>query len=375
MKHLTFTALLMAASLAAAVSCARPGAKTSAPALTPAQQLAARLDSVSDAGKTLFGHHDDPVYGHAWKYEAGRSDVRETAGDYPAVMSWDLGMLEMGDTANLDGVPFSLMVREAVAQAAAGGVNTFSWHPRNPVTGGDSWDCSDSTVGAKILSDTAVGARYDEWCASLATFFNSLTDSAGARIPVIFRPWHEHTGSWFWWGRKFCTPEQYIRLWTRMRGIFDREGVDNVLWAYSPDRVATLEDYMERYPGDEYVDIMGTDIYHFNGEEGLDEFRNVLTTSLAVASQAAAGHSKLLALTETGSEGIPMDHWWTAVLLPLIRPFGPAYVVVWRNAHDKPGHFFAPFPGHASASDFKTFTSDTTIFLRNEFAKYVFTEN
>lgn len=336
---------------------------------TPAQ-LARRLDSVAKSGKFVFGHHDDTAYGHTWVGEPGRSDVLAAAGDYPGMMSWDLGMIEMGDSANLDGVPFATIRREALAQHARGGANTFSWHPRNPATGGDSWDCSDSTTVARIIADSAVSARYDEWCASLAGFFNSLADSAGHRIPVIFRPWHEHTGSWFWWGRNYCTPGQYRELWTRMRRVFDREGVDNVLWAYSPDRVADAETYLERYPGDGYVDIMGVDVYHFNGEEGLEEYISTLRTSLSVAAAVALEHGKLLALTETGSEGIPMPQWYTQVLLPVVRDYPVSYLVVWRNAHDKPGHYYVPFEGHPAATDFRAFAADTTTLFSKDFKKY-----
>ncbi len=367
----TIILLTLITPLLGTTACSRStAAKETAPAMSATGKLAARLDSVAKDHKFVFGHHDDPVYGHTWKYEDGRSDVLETAGDYPGMMSWDLGMLEMGDTANLDGVPFRLIRRESLAQHARGGANTFSWHPRNPVTGGDSWDCSDSTTVAKILADTTLSAKYDAWCAALADFFNSLTDSTGTAIPVIFRPWHEMTGSWFWWGGKLCTPDEYRQLWTRMRKTFDRRGVSNVLWAYSPDRVATLDDYMQRYPGDELVDIMGVDIYHFNGTEGVDGFRRELETALGVALKASQAHGKLLALTETGSEGLPMEKWWTEVLLPLVRTFPVSYVVVWRNAHDKPGHFYAPYPGFAGADDFKTFHADGTTLFANDFKKY-----
>lgn len=371
MNSKTFFIAALAALAATGVSCSRgTAAQGEAPAATPVAELAARLDSLSRAHKFAVGHHDDTAYGHTWKYENGRSDMLETAGDYPAIMSWDLGMLELGDSLNLDGVPFALMKSEVAAQAARGGASTFSWHPRNPVTGGDSWDCSDSTVVARILADSAVMARYDGWCAGLADFFNALTDSAGTRIPVIFRPWHEMTGSWFWWGARFCTPDQYRGLWKRMRDTFDARGVDNVLWAYSPDRVGSVEAYMERYPGDDMVDIMGVDVYHFNGEEGLDEYRRALERSLTAAMTAAADRGKLLALTETGSEGLPMERWFTEVLMPVVRPFPVSYVTFWRNAHDKPQHFYVPYPGSPAEADFKAFHADSATVFCREFKNF-----
>lgn len=148
-----------------------------------------------------------------------------------------------------------------------------------------------------------------------------------------------------------------------MREEMDAAGIDNVLYAYSPDRTDTLEDYMKRYPGDELVDILGMDIYHFGGEDGTDEYRTAVSTGLGIVRQAAQEHGKIAAFTETGMESIPMAGWWTDVLLPLLKENPVSYVVVWRNAHDKPGHFYAPYPGQISEESFKTFATDSTIIL------------
>ena len=130
--------LLIMAILPIAAAC---GANHQAnqTAETPAEQLAARLDTLSAKGLTAFGHDDDPVYGHSWVGDTGRSDVMETAGDYPAVMNWDLGGIEKKDAANLDSVDFGRIRAEVIAQDARGGINAFSWHSVNPVDGGDSW--------------------------------------------------------------------------------------------------------------------------------------------------------------------------------------------------------------------------------------------
>lgn len=360
--------------LAVAAACALTGCdnktQTSETEMTPADTLRLRLEAVADSGKVIFGHHDDPVYGHAWAWTDGRSDVLETAGDYPGVMSWDLGGIENGDTANLDGVPFDRMRREIVAQDRRGGINAFSWHLRNAVNNADSWDLSDTTIVHTMLTDTAASAHFDTMLARCADFFNSLRRPDGSKIPVVFRPWHEHTGSWFWWGYRLCTTDDYVALWHRTRQAFDRAGVDNVLWAYSPDRVADIEQYMERYPGDDYVDIMGLDIYHFGGEEGLDTYVSAVDRGLDIARTAADEHHKILAFSETGSESLPMAQWWTDVLLPLLRKGHPAYVVVWRNAWDKPTHYYAPFAGDHSAESFKKFYDDNLTVFATEMQQF-----
>ena len=80
----------------------------------------------------MFGHQDDLAYGIGWKYQPGRSDVKEVVGEYPAVVGWDLGHLELKRPVNLDSVPFDAMRRYAQQVYAQGGINTFSWHLNNP---------------------------------------------------------------------------------------------------------------------------------------------------------------------------------------------------------------------------------------------------
>lgn len=335
--------------------------------LSPREQLRATLMAAETQGRVLFGHDDDPVYGHTWVGDTGRSDVLEVVGQYPAIMNWDMGGIEVGDTANLDRVPFSRMRAEIQAQHARGGINAFSWHPvQNAKGGGDSWNVNDSTVVTWILADSATNAAFRAQVASVAAFFNSLTDADGQKIPVIFRPWHENSGSWFWWGAPYCTPDEYRQLWQITREEFDRAGVDQVLWAYSPDRCQTIEQYASRYPGDELVDIVGTDIYHFGGAEGTDNFRADAARNLAVVTEFASEHGKIAAFTETGLEGQVIPDWWTEVLLPLLKEYPVAYVVLWRNAHDKPDHFYTPYPGHPAEESFKAFAADSTIIFVND---------
>lgn len=360
------TAIAAMTLAATVVSCGRKSAPEATATVTPADELRSKLEAVVAGGKIAFGHDDDPVYGHSWIGDSGRSDVLETVGDYPAVMNWDLGGIEKGDAANLDSVCFARMRSEAIAQDARGGVNAFSWHSVNPIDGLSSWDCSDTTIVSRIVNDSTVNARFRAQVKNVADFLMSLTDADGRRIGVIFRPWHEHTGSWFWWGAAQCSTDDYKSLWAITREVFDSAGVDNVLWAYSPDRVTSDSAYIARYPGDEYVDIMGADVYAYSGENGVEQYRKAVELTLGAAVREASKRGKIAAFTETGLESIPMSDWWTEVLLPVVKGSGAAYVVVWRNAHDKPNHFYAPYPGHASAESFKAFYSDTTtVFARD----------
>lgn len=354
----------------AVCACSNP----SRSAQSPAELLASRLKVFVSEGKTAYGHQDDLAYGHDWLVadwttdDLERSDVRDVSGSFPMVVGFDLGGIEKGDSCNLDGVPFGLIRKAARKHVERGGIITFSWHLRNIVTGGDSWDVSERGAVAACLEG---GSRHDEfmvWLRRLGDFIESL----GLDVPCIFRPWHENLGSWFWWGRDLCSEDEYIRLFGLTRSYFDSRGLDNVLWCYSPNGDAGEEAYMSRYPGDDVVDILGVDTYEslYGGRtlaEGSDSFKAEVRDNLGYLSRLADAHGKMLCFSETGLEGIPDATWWTQTLLPAIEGFPIAYVLTWRNAHDRQEHFFAPWKGFENADDFKEFSENDKIVLLNGF--------
>ena len=116
---------------------------------TAAQQLLERLDSLCQKG-IMYGHQDDPMYGLTWEYDKDSSDVKNVCGDYPAIMGFDLGGIEMGDEKNLDSVPFTRMREEIQNHYRRGGIITLSWHPRNPVTTIDGGGLAGIYSGARL---------------------------------------------------------------------------------------------------------------------------------------------------------------------------------------------------------------------------------
>ena len=170
-------------------------------------------------GNLLFGHEDALAYGlnadgTRWINEIDdRSDVKSVTGSHPAVYGWDIGRLELPDSsANIDDVNFEHMKRWIQEGYERGGLITISWHANNPASRGDTWDTSERPVG-KIIPGGSHHEEYKKWLDRVAAFFLDLKDSDGAFIPVVFRPYHEHTGSWFWWGRSHCTAAEYVALW------------------------------------------------------------------------------------------------------------------------------------------------------------------
>jgi mannan endo-1,4-beta-mannosidase len=256
---------------------------------------------------------------------------------------------------------------------ARGGVITMSWHANNPVTGRDAWDTTQAV--AQLLPGGAYNARYAAKLDTVAEFFRNLRgrgrDGRETPIPVVFRPFHETTGGWFWWGARHATPGEYRALWRfTVEYLRDRRQVHNLLWAYSTDVFDSTAAYLERYPGDDYADVLGFDDYQSVRSPAT---RDVLRRRLRDVVTLAESRGKIAALTETGVEAIPDSTWWTGTLLPAIEGDSVArriaWVMVWRNANDatdRKHHFFAPYPGQASAADFARFRASPFVRFEDE---------
>lgn len=347
------------------------------------ENLLANLIALGDSSVYLFGHHDDTVYGIGWEADYQndstvhqRSDVKSVCNDFPALLSFDLGRIELGGERNLDGVPFERLRQEIIAHYDRGGMTTLSWHVDNPLSGGTSW-VADSLKDIETRTVAAVlegGEKHDvflTWLDKVAQFLNSLETPYGVKVPVLFRPWHEHTGSWFWWGQQHCTPEQYKALWQLTADRLKEKGVTNALYAYSPGTEPDGDEkkYMERYPGDDIIDLLGVDCYCSAPDGDSLQIANYaarLDKNLDMVCRIAKQHGKAAAATETGYECLPSPDWWTKALAPVLERHPVSYVLVWRNAHNRPNHYFAPYPGQQSSSDFiRFYNQKQTLFLRD----------
>lgn len=330
--------------------------------------LLANLWTIQQKG-TMFGHHDDLWYGRFWYNEHGRSDVKEICGDYPAVFSVDFA--EIMDDRSSTSSANAIRRRVIIEAYNRGEVITACCHLNNPLTGGDSWDNSNNNVVKEILTEgSSTQIKYLQWLDKLAAFANNLKGDDGKLIPILFRPYHEHTQTWSWWGRKCVTDHEFISFWKfTVEYLRDQKGVHNFLYAISPqmDGLQPADDLLFRYPGDDYVDFIGMDCYHGNYT---DAFISNLTNLAALSKEK----QKPCGVTETGVEGIIKDgvpyaeYWTNEILKPFIgRKVG--MVVMWRNAYDpkqQGHHFYGPVAGHASEKNFKRFYNSEVMLFSND---------
>jgi mannan endo-1,4-beta-mannosidase len=183
----------------------------------------------------------------------------------------------------------------------------------------------------------------------------------------VFRPFHEHTGNWFWWGAAHTTDDEYVALWRYTVGYLRERGLTNLLFAFSPGggELKSEADYLFRYPGDAYVDVMGVDHYY---DTDVKSLVRAVEITVAVADE----RGKVAALTEFGlrdglSELTPPNWFSKNFLEPLVgnqRTSRIAYALAWRNANVD--HCFVPYPGHQTAADFRRVCDDPRILLEGD---------
>lgn len=328
--------------------------------------LYANLHKVAESGKFMFGAQDATASGYGWHDDSGVSDIERVSGSMPAFYSWDYMHIASPYRDNMK--DDHAKVRRLTCEAFYnGGVNSYCWHFSNPVTGGSFYDTSVNVV-PMILP----GGEYHDVFVSMldiiVEFNKTLIGKDGEHIPIIFRPWHEFDGDWFWWGSKYCTAEEFKELFRfTVTYLRDTRGVRNFIYAFSPDcKYTTTEEYLERYPGDEYVDVIATDNYwDFRyDEKDLGKVHN----KLKIISDYARATGKVAALTETGQNGVEDTTWYTGRLLKAIYGYPDevklAYVAIWRNSV---AGFFSPYPGHPAASDFIDFTKDPRIIMGSRY--------
>jgi len=320
------------------------------------------------------------------RFDGTDSDVKRVCGKHPAVIGID--------TLSFTGFEGTLVQAIEVTKQLhrENVIVTLSMHAPNFVLCDDSFsgyspDRAEPPVVGEIMPGGRCHAKYLRYLDLIADYARSVTDDSGESIPVIFRPFHENNGGWFWWGAKHCTAYEYKELfrYTILYLQKDRQ-IHNFLYAYSPNGPFEDEaDYLSRYPGDDFIDVIGFDMYHDRPTES-DNWMDLLTVSCRQVCAIARDHTKVAAVTEAGirmldtapdgliyeglsPRGNPRPNWFAECLEAITGdPLASetAYFLVWSNFSRK--QFWTPYLidekyGHEMINEFTLFLNDPRVIL------------
>jgi mannan endo-1,4-beta-mannosidase len=169
-------------------------------------------------------------------------NIFRTTGEYPGLLGRDYSWSSV-TAVNTD----------AANQSNNGGLVSITNHFGNPATGGNAWDTSSVDLAQLITAGTTSNTNFKKELDKIATGFSDLQSK---NVVVLFRPLHEMNGTWFWWGSK--NAQQYKNLWIYVFNYLTKtKGLHNILWVYASN--GSLD--VTYYPGSQYVDIVGADIY------------------------------------------------------------------------------------------------------------------
>ncbi len=389
-----------------------------AKAVDATKNLYAYLKAVGESDSVIFGHQNDT------HHKAGsigenfsESDTKDVTGSIAGVIGIDVLSLT-GNEASTWNTPEQdriAHVAELTKKAAAeGALITLSAHMPNFEVIDQRVKAFDAANGAVDLSDsekvgywtTPSGEKqynfsgytpgtttgnivqrimpgqdlnylYTDYLDLIADYAKAVE---GDGITILFRPFHENTGSWFWWGAAFCDEQAYINLFRyTVDYMKETKGVHNMLYVYGPgSEAANVTEYSARYPGDNYVDMIGYDLYHSGPTQASEPgYLQSISKQNQILRDFAEKHNKLYAITETGvadgdialkRTGNEVMDWYMQLLDQISKDGGISYFLVWANFSEN-GSFYLPYViekkdngvlyGHEMLDEFIKFYNDS----------------
>jgi mannan endo-1,4-beta-mannosidase len=227
----------------------------------PSPEAVALLHFIADTSgkKTIAGQHCAPLHGSTRLVV-----VQRQTGTYPALFGQDFGFDGPGCW---DGINFRQnIVDEAIRRHHEGFIITLMWHAVRPIE--EEPVEFETGIQGKVSADewrdlitpgTRIHERWKSQVDVIAWFLRQLRD---AGVPVLWRPYHEMNGDWFWWGKK-SGDDGYKKLY---RMLFERlahfHELSNLVWVFNANEInSNVDPYADFYPGHDVVDILATDVY------------------------------------------------------------------------------------------------------------------
>lgn len=354
--------------------------------------LAAYLTGLRADDKVLFGHQNSTF--RSVRDNGNTSDIKDITGSEAGLFGIDTLSLAGTECASENPLKASI---EASRKAYEGGsIISLSCHMPNftnakiTATGDaehpydfskcDFSESKDLTPCADyILEGGEYNAQYNAYLDIIAEYAKALQKE---NVPILFRPFHENSGGWFWWGTS-TSADSYRAIWRYMVNYLQAKGVHNLLYVYSPNGPIDNEsDYLSRYPGDAYVDVLGFDYYDDYADASKytgDTYFEALAKSCDVVAGLADKKAKIPAIAETGIRitgagkdslmvsGNPTKDkdWYNRVVNTAVEHDIP-YFLLWANFDSE--NFFVPYKynetmGQEMINDFiKAYNNDHSIF-------------
>lgn len=236
----------------------------------------------------LSGQHNFPNSG-----SRNTKFAADYIGKTPVIWSQDFGFAKDGDKDSYLARP--AIIQEAIRQHKLGAIINLCWHAvpptaEEPITfqplpGADpaaplasvQGRLTDQQFRDLLTPGTALFKQWIKQVDEIARFLKQLQD---AKVPVIWRPYHEMNGDWFWWGGryegKYTTAALYKQIFKRMVNFHK---LNNLVWVWSVDRPSQPgREFVNYYPGTQYLDVLAIDIYgndfnqaYYNGLMALSE--------------------------------------------------------------------------------------------------------
>ena len=281
--------------------------------------------------------------------------IYKETGKYPAIIGLDFSDYSPARVAL--GCNKGQDTEKAIEYWKQGGLSTFCWHWASPIGGSTDPDkkwgsfyTENTTFDLSVAMADHDSDEYKGLIRDIDVIAGELKKLQDAGVPILWRPLHEAAGGWFWWGAK--GPEPYKELYKLM---YDRltnyHGIHNLIWVWN----GADKDW---YPGDEYVDIIGEDIYA--AKHDYDSQANGFVKAMGFTSA-----NKMITMSENGvlmdpdvlvGDGVP---WlWNCT-------WGGEFVVPWVGSSEYT-------EAYTSKEMLKKYYDHEYVLTRDELPSYLF---
>lgn len=275
----------------------------------------AALDNTKRLYKYLKMNYGSKIFSSVmanvnWNHQEA-DKIQQATGKYPAINCYDFIQIYVpkNNWINYDDIT------PVTEWAGAGGIVSLMWHFNVPTaegvvpgTDGSGVTCSTDKTTFKASNALKSGTWEYRWfyqqMDKVAAVLQKLQD---ADIVALWRPFHEGAGNsmhktpaswataWFWWGADGA--ETYKSLWRTMFNYFQEKGIHNLIWTWTTQNYngdsSQYNDDSDFYPGNEYVDIIGRDLYGTAAKANQTEFQEI----------SSRHEGKMVALAECGRNG------------------------------------------------------------------------